>query len=105
MSYDAQVEKLKMRRKIMYNRYWLGVSRKMRRLYFWECVIKKKRMFSMTFEHKLWKDEECNKVYVHGFDKDDRVMIEFYAKENGFTVISGYLLGDKSVYHFAKKTK
>ena len=45
-SYNKQIKRLEEKKKNAYNRYWENVSKKMKRLYFWECVVKKKKKFT-----------------------------------------------------------
>lgn len=103
MSYNVeQVKRLKLKRKVAYDKYWNSVDFKMRSIYFLECVIKKRESFNMTFEHKFWEDEECNKMCVSGFDKANGILIEFYANKNRLAIINVYSLGNKSIYTFGK---
>lgn len=101
MSYNKRIKKLYERKNEMYNRYWENVSKKMQRLYFWECVIKGKITFEMAFEHRFF--EYANgKVYRTDFAKDDEMLIEFYASKNGLRIVDEYLFANKSVYCFEK---
>lgn len=88
MSYNKRTSELEIKKNKVYNRYWEKINKKMQRLYFWECVIKKKSTFEMVFEHK-------------GF-KDDEILIEFYANKNGLHIVDERLLRTKSIYSFGK---
>lgn len=95
MSYSKQIKKLEKKKKDTQNRYWEKISRKMQMLYFWECRIKGKDMFKMSFEHN-------GKVRLPDFSKDDEILIEFYASKNGLRIVDERLLRTKSIYSFGK---
>lgn len=78
-----------------YNRYWEKVSKRMQKLYFWECRIKRRSTFEMSFDHN-------GTIVFPDFSKDDEMLIEFYASKNGLHIVDEHLNSTKSVYRFEK---
>ena len=102
-SYNKQIKRLEEKKKNAYNRYWENVSKKMKRLYFWECVVKKKKKFKMVFTHKFFEhDKKTGKFHNPKFVTDDEILIEFYANKNGLRIVDEHLFANKAVYYFEK---
>ena len=83
--------RLKRQREVI--KYWDNISKKMKRRYFWYCVILRKKKFKMSFSHDF-------KSY---FLKDSKEKIYKCAKTNGLEVCYEEIFTNKSVYHFKKK--
>lgn len=102
-SYNKRIKRLEEKKNNAYNRYWENVSKKMKRLYFWECVVKKKKKFEMVFAHKICEyDKKIGEFHKPDFVTDDEILIEFYANKNGLRIVDEHLFITKSVYIFEK---
>lgn len=91
MYLKAREQRLRREREII--KYWDNISKKMRRRYFFYCIILRKDKFKMVFQNDV-------KSF---FPKDNKEEVDKCAKINGIEVCDEEILTNKSVYYFKKK--